>query len=180
MTKAYCGSNPTPPPNTHLGTETECIKAKQVRRYGVKQVDTTLLAQSKINVEKERKKLFRIKGKLDKLEREIELNKIQIKRDKVTDSEKDKYKDANKIFKKEMKELKLKESEIINLIKDIPEETKKDSEDKMADRKVMMVRYKTRVERINKDLEQVPDDKKLLKEKEEAIKKYNFYKNKKA
>ena len=71
----------------------------------------------------------------------------------------------------------LKESEIINLIKDIPEETKKDSEDKMADRKVMMVRYKTRVERINKDLEHVPDDKQLLKEKEEAIKKYNFYKN---
>ena len=37
--------------------------------------------------------------------------------------------------------------------------------------------YKTRFERINKDLEHAPDDKKLLKEKEEAIKKYNFYKN---
>ena len=181
MTKPYCGSNETPPKGTHLGTEEECIKKRQVRRYGIKEVDPVKLALSKINPETERKKLFGIKGKIKRIEDELDYNEMQLNRDKVSKEDKDKIKEINKVFKNELKELKIKEKEKIQLLKGVKSENKekKDSDDLELTKeniKLLLVRYRTRVLRLNKELEVKPGDKNLLKEKQTALEKYNKYK----
>ena len=185
MSKPYCGSNPKPPKNKHLATEDECIKAGQVRRYGVLEVNERKLQLSKINPEKEKIKLFGIKGKIIKVEDMIDTNDIQIKRDKVTKDKKDKLREINKILTDELKELKSKEKERILLLREVKnekkekKEVKKDSDDIELTKdnlKLLAIRYKTRYERIEKELEHKKDDKDLLKEKEKVMKKYNKYK----
>jgi hypothetical protein len=181
MTKPYCGSNETPPKGTHLATEEECIKKRQVRRYGVKEVDPVKLALSKVDAKKERIKLFGIKGKIQKIEENIKDNLVQINRDKVSKEDKDKFKGLNKQLDKELKELKIKEKEKIQLLKGVKSENKekKDSDDlEMTEDniKLLLVRYRTRVLRLNKELEQNPDDKDLIKQKQNALEKYIKYK----
>lgn len=187
MSKPYCGGLDKAPKGSYLGSESDCIK--RVSRYGLIAVDKAVLQLSKIDVEKERIKMFGLKGKIQKLQNELDYNLIQINRDKVTEKDKKKYKESNKQIMKEIKDNKKKVLEISKIIKGVkkeepkPQEMEEDDPERKPlkqmtklDLKILITRYKTRFERIKKELEIAPKDKQLIKDKEEAYQKYLKYK----
>jgi hypothetical protein len=178
--KPYCGINTNLGKDQKVGTMKECKELNQVRLYGLYKIDKEIVKKkNKLDVEKERKKLFGIKGKKQKLNSEIEFNSIQLKRDKVSPNDKTKLLESNKLLKKEYKQLEEKEKELIKVLAVNKKSNPKTTEDEKPTKdniQLLLVKYKARVMRINKELEEAKekneDNKQLLEDKKTALDKY--------
>lgn len=79
MSKIYCGAKETPK-GSRLGTLQECQKTKQLRRYGIQQIDRNTLMQIQMNKsnpdymtkDELHDKIFERNIKLNKLKNEVE------------------------------------------------------------------------------------------------------------
>ena len=82
----YCGSASNPPKGSRFGSMQECIERNQIRRFGVKQIDSRMLAStSKVkdnptSTDKVKLKLVGLRGRESRIEKEM--NSKSAKNDK--------------------------------------------------------------------------------------------------
>ena len=134
MTEIYCGVDKLKK-TQRLGSAKECAELKQVRYYGLKKIDKSLLENTKgisVNKEAKQKKLYKLlgsyRGDVDKLKEEIE----EIKDDDDLESDEKKKKIKYKKQQIEKIQEKLGKAKILlnKTIDDIKEMRKKDEERK--------------------------------------------------
>ena len=105
----YCGSASNPPKGSRFGSMQECIERNQIRRYGVKQIDSRLMASSgKIKgdptaTDKIKVKIVGLRGRESRIEKEM--NSKAAKNDK---SKMDELKKQLKETKKQIDNLRAK------------------------------------------------------------------------
>lgn len=122
--KPYCGAKSTMQKNQRRGTMTECVKANQIRQYGVQKIDQQYIdyvKESKLKlvklndeIKKNKLKLAKLRGMRYKKEREFKIFKDPEKKKQVVIEGKKIVSDIKETIDK-LKELEKKKERLIRI-----------------------------------------------------------------